>query len=30
MPRFYLPENLSVGQTVDLPDNIVRHLNVLR
>ncbi|HEZ0913097.1 TPA: 16S rRNA (uracil(1498)-N(3))-methyltransferase [Neisseria meningitidis] len=30
MPRFYLPENLSVGQTVNLPDNIVRHLNVLR
>ncbi|MBW3994190.1 16S rRNA (uracil(1498)-N(3))-methyltransferase [Neisseria meningitidis] len=30
MPRFYLPENLSVGQTVALPDNIVRHLNVLR
>lgn len=30
MSRFYLPENLSVGQTVALPDNIVRHLNVLR
>ncbi|HEZ3961928.1 TPA: 16S rRNA (uracil(1498)-N(3))-methyltransferase, partial [Neisseria meningitidis] len=30
MPRFHLPENLSVGQTVALPDNIVRHLNVLR
>ncbi|HEZ4467331.1 TPA: 16S rRNA (uracil(1498)-N(3))-methyltransferase [Neisseria meningitidis] len=30
MPRFYLPENLSVGQTVALPGNIVRHLNVLR
>lgn len=30
MPRFYLPENLSVGQTVALPSNIVRHLNVLR
>lgn len=30
MPRFYLPENLSVEQTVALPDNIVRHLNVLR
>ncbi|HFB9001508.1 TPA: 16S rRNA (uracil(1498)-N(3))-methyltransferase [Neisseria gonorrhoeae] len=30
MPRFHLPENLSVGQTVNLPDNIVRHLNVLR
>lgn len=30
MPRFYLPENLSVGQTVALPENIVRHLNVLR
>lgn len=30
MPRFYLPENLVIGQTVALPDNIVRHLNVLR
>ncbi|WP_161534108.1 16S rRNA (uracil(1498)-N(3))-methyltransferase [Neisseria meningitidis] len=30
MPRFHLPENLSVGQTVALPDHIVRHLNVLR
>lgn len=30
MPRFHLPENLSVGQNVALPDNIVRHLNVLR
>lgn len=30
MPRFYLPENLSVGQTVSLPDGIIRHLNVLR
>ncbi|HEZ1551772.1 TPA: 16S rRNA (uracil(1498)-N(3))-methyltransferase [Neisseria meningitidis] len=30
MPRFHLPENLSVGQTVALPDNIVRHFNVLR
>lgn len=30
MPRFHLPENLSVGQTVALPENIVRHLNVLR
>lgn len=30
MPRFHLPENLPVGQTVNLPDNIVRHLNVLR
>lgn len=30
MPRFHLPENLSIGQTVNLPDNIVRHLNVLR
>ena len=30
MFRFYLPENLSVRQTVNLPDNIIRHLNVLR
>ncbi|PSJ79693.1 16S rRNA (uracil(1498)-N(3))-methyltransferase [Neisseria iguanae] len=30
MPRFYLTESLSAGQLIELPDNIVRHLNVLR
>lgn len=30
MPRFYLNEELNVGQVIDLSDNIVRHLNVLR
>lgn len=30
MPRFYVPFALHTGQTVDLPDNVVRHLNVLR
>ena len=30
MPRFYLPQSFVTGQTLALPDNIVRHLNVLR
>lgn len=30
MPRFYLNQPLVVGQVLDLPDNVVRHLNVLR
>lgn len=30
MPRFYLTDPLSSGQIIDLPDDIVRHLNVLR
>lgn len=30
MPRFYLSNSLMMGQVVDLPDNVVRHLNVLR
>lgn len=30
MPRFYVPYALSSGQLLDLPDNVVRHLNVLR
>lgn len=30
MPRFYVPDVLSSGQLLDLPDNVVRHLNVLR
>ncbi|WP_416191928.1 16S rRNA (uracil(1498)-N(3))-methyltransferase [Neisseria sp. CCUG12390] len=30
MSRFYLAQPLLTGQTIELPDNIVRHLNVLR
>jgi 16S rRNA (uracil1498-N3)-methyltransferase len=30
MPRFYCPQPLSAGATIDLPDTIVRHLQVLR
>ena len=30
MPRFYVPSPLCPGKTLDLPDNVVRHLNVLR
>lgn len=30
MPRFYLTESLAATQTLDLPDNVVRHLHVLR
>lgn len=30
MPRFYLTDSLTAGEVIDLPDNIVRHLNVLR
>jgi len=30
MSRFYLPDALYAGQVVELPDNVVRHLNVLR
>ncbi len=30
MSRFYLTDSLESGQILDLPDNIVRHLNVLR
>lgn len=30
MPRFYLSEALHQGQIIDLPDNVVRHLHVLR
>ena len=30
MPRFYLSEVLSAGRAVSLPDNVVRHLHVLR
>lgn len=30
MPRFYLNTPLAVGQQIALPDNVVRHLNVLR
>lgn len=30
MPRFYLTETLNVGQVIELPDNVVRHIHVLR
>lgn len=30
MPRFYLNQELRAGQTIELPENVVRHLNVLR
>ncbi|MCF7530112.1 16S rRNA (uracil(1498)-N(3))-methyltransferase [Neisseria lisongii] len=30
MPRFYLNTDLHAGQTLELPDNIIRHINVLR
>ena len=30
MSRFYLPDALYAGQVIELPDNVVRHLNVLR
>ena len=30
MPRFYLHEVLTAGRAVSLPDNVVRHLHVLR
>ena len=30
MSRFYLSDALYAGQVVELPDNVVRHLNVLR
>jgi 16S rRNA (uracil1498-N3)-methyltransferase len=30
MPRFYCPQGLSLGSRIDLPDNVVRHLHVLR
>jgi 16S rRNA (uracil1498-N3)-methyltransferase len=30
MPRFFCPQPFSAGITVDLPDTIVRHLQVLR
>ncbi|MCP1659901.1 16S rRNA (uracil(1498)-N(3))-methyltransferase [Neisseria perflava] len=30
MPRFYLNTPLNAGQRIELPDNVVRHLNVLR
>jgi 16S rRNA (uracil1498-N3)-methyltransferase len=30
MPRFYLPQPLSVGTVVALPEPLVRHLHVLR
>lgn len=30
MPRFYYPESFTIGNTVMLPENIVRHVQVLR
>ncbi|WP_337882088.1 16S rRNA (uracil(1498)-N(3))-methyltransferase [Chromobacterium haemolyticum] len=30
MPRFYIDADLSVGQTLALPDTVVRHIQVLR
>ncbi|KMN37270.1 MULTISPECIES: 16S rRNA (uracil(1498)-N(3))-methyltransferase [Chromobacterium] len=30
MPRFYIDADLSVGQTLALPDTVVRHVQVLR
>lgn len=30
MPRFFCPQSLSLGSCIDLPDNVVRHLHVLR
>ena len=30
MPRFFLSTALHVGETVTLPGDVVRHLNVLR
>lgn len=30
MPRFYLPQPLTTGQLLDLPDALVRHIQVLR
>ncbi|TFU99042.1 RsmE family RNA methyltransferase, partial [Bacillus stratosphericus] len=30
MPRFYVPDVLSPGRLLALPENVVRHLNVLR
>ena len=30
MPRFYSPQPLAVGATVDLPESVVHHLHVVR
>ncbi|MFC2292093.1 MAG: RNA methyltransferase PUA domain-containing protein, partial [Kingella oralis] len=30
MPRFYLPAPLALQTTFSLPENIVRHIHVLR
>ena len=30
MSRFYLPDALYAGQVVELPDNVVRQVNVVR
>ena len=30
MPRFYLADALQPGQNISLPENVIRHLQVLR
>lgn len=30
MPRFFCPQSFSLGSCIDLPENVVRHLHVLR
>lgn len=30
MPRFYCPQPLAIGATVDLPENVAHHLHVVR
>ena len=30
MPRFFVPDSLAVGATVDLPDAVTHHINVVR
>src|SRR6185312_9029720 len=30
MPRFFCPQPLSLGSVVDLPEGVVRHIQVLR
>lgn len=30
MPRFFVPGDLAAGRLIDLPDNVVRHMQVLR
>ena len=30
MPRFYCPQPLAVGQSVELPDAVAHHVHVIR